>query len=288
MPDPTSFDRSEYAELRSQHRTGVRWVPRLLTSLAAVVAIVAGTALAQDAVTPDLLAEQVPDTWHGVPAAGREAGIDASGGAFASARYDHEDQRSYSDLSLGITDLGPYRDAALLVYEADAAAGRVERVDVAGYPAFAAVEFGDPALDVIAGRIWIRTSSFGELYGAAELRAAVESLPLDEIAALSDLPTAPGAAYGPTGFTRGALRSFLPETMLGVPRSDGFYARVHPTGVAWGGFPYDGEHAGEEVRLKVGIWDLGTIADDARERLASALAKVDVAALRSLVGTGSD
>lgn len=278
MAEPTPNDTFERIAARPRrrvaaHRPGRRRAPRasrVLAALTAALAILAGAALAQDAVTPERLAEKIPETWHGVPAAEAGAGIDASGGAFASAHYDHEDERSYRDLSLGITDLGPYRDAVLLVYEADVAAGRLERADVAGHPAFAATESGGPALDVIAGRMWIRTSSFGELYGADELRAAVESLPLDEIAALSDLPVAPSASYGPLGFTRGALRSFLPETLLGVPRGDGFYAEVHPTGVAWGGLPYIGERDGGEVRLKVGIWDLGTIADAARERLAAA------------------
>lgn len=275
MPEPTSNAPSDRIAARFRRRIDVnRPYPRrpslALAALTAALAILAGAALAQDAVTPERLAEKIPETWHGVPAAEADAGLDASGAAFASAHYDHEDERSYRDLSLGITDLGPYREAALLVYEADAAAGRVQRADVAGYPAFAAEKSGDPELDVFAGRMWIRASSFGEVYGADDLRAAVESLPLDEIAALSDLPVAPSASYGPLGFTRGALRSFLPETLLGVPRGDGFYAEVHPTGVAWGGLPYIGERDGGEVRLKVGIWDLGTIADAARERLAAA------------------
>ncbi len=273
MPEPITFDRLERGAKRVANReapaAGARRSPRLLAALTAAVTLV-GTALAQDTVTPEALAERVPATWHGVPADRTNSGIDASGGAFASAYYDDvEDERSFRDLGLGITDLGPYGDAALLVYEADVAAGRLERLDVGGYPAFAEVEDdGDHALDVIAGRMWIRTSSFGELYGADDLRAAVESLPLDEIAALSELPSAPGAAYGPIGFTRGALRSFLPEAVLGIPRGDGFYAEVHPTGVAWSGFPYLGERDGDEIRVRVGIWDLGTIADAARERLA--------------------
>lgn len=275
MPEPTSIDPSERTATRPRRRVGARrpgprHASRALAALTAALAILAGAALAQDAVTPELLADHVPESWHGIPAAEADAGIGASGAAFASAHYDHEDERSYRDLSLGITDLGPYRIAALLVYEADVAEGRLVRTDVAGHPAFVAEESGGPALDVIAGRMWIRSSSFGELYRADELRTAVESLPLSEIAALSELPTAPGASYGPIGFTRGALRSFLPETVLGVPRADGFYARVHPTGVAWGGFPYLGERDGDELRLTVGIWDLGTIADEARERLAGA------------------
>ncbi len=268
MPDPTRIDRFEAN--REAPAAGARRGPWLLAALTATVATLAGTAVAQDAATPEALAEQVPATWHGVPAAETHAGIDASGGAFASAFYDDvEDERSYRDLRLGVTDLGPYADAALLVYEADVAEGRLERFDLAGYPAFAADEDGDPALDVIAGRMWVRTSSFGELYGADDLRAAVESLPLDAIAALSDLPTAPDSSYSPIGFTRGALRSFLPDVVLGTPRGDGFYAKVHPTGVAWSGFPYLGERDGDEVRVRVGIWDLGTIADAARERLAN-------------------
>lgn len=274
MPESTSIDRFDRDAFRAAPdaglRAGTRRRPWLLATLTAALTILAGAALAQDAVTPDALAEQVPATWSGLPVAETLGGIDASGAAFASAHYDHEDGRSYRDLSLGITDLGPYRDAVLLVHEADVAEGRLERLEISGHPAFAAEERGDPELAVIAGRMWIRSSSFGELFGADDLRAAVESLQVDEIAALSDLPTAPGASYSPIGFTRGALRSFLPEAVLGVPRVDGFYAEVHPTGVAWGGFPYVGERDGDEVRLKVGIWDLGTIADAARERLAGA------------------
>lgn len=278
MPGSTSIDRFDLDACRAAPDAAPDAVPSVGTrrrawlraALTASLTMLAGAALAQDAVTPDALAEQVPATWSGLPAAETNAGIDASGGAFASAHYDHEDERSYRDLSLGITDLGPYRDAVLLVHEADVAEGRLERLEVLGYPAFAAEERGGPALEVIAGRMWIRSSSFGELFGADDLRAAVESLQVDEIAALSDLPAAPGASYGPIGFARGALRSFLPESVLGVPRGDGFYAEVHPTGVAWGGLPYIGERDGDEVRVRVGIWDLGTIAAASREHLASA------------------
>lgn len=270
MPIRNAIDRSDFGATSVMPGEPVRRRPRVLAASAAALAILAGTVLAQDALTPERLAKQVPTTWYGVEAAETNAGIDASGAAFASAHYDDEDERSSRDLSLGITDLGPYRNAALLVYEADVAEGRLERLDIAGHPAFAAAESDGPALDVIAGRMWLRASSFGELYDVDALRAAVESLPLDEIAALSESPTSPEASHVPMGFTRGALRSFLPEAVLGLPRADGFYARVHPTGVAWGGFPYLGERNGDEVRLRVGIWDLGTIADAARERLADA------------------
>ena len=270
MPESTSIGRSFRHTCGAFLDSGVLHMPRLLAALVAALAVLAGAALAQDAVTPELLAEQLPATWYGLEAAETRADIDASGGAYASAFYDDvEDERSYRDLLLGVTDLGPYRDAALLVYEADVAAGRLDRLEIGGYPAFAAVEHGDPALDVIAGRMWIRTSSFGEVIGADGLRAAVETLPLDRIAALSDLATAPGTSYGPIGFTEGGLRSFLPEEVLGLPRGDGFYAEVYPTGVAWSGFPYIGERDGDEIRVRVGIWDLGTIADAARERLAN-------------------
>src|SRR3972149_2074400 len=77
----------------------------------------------------------------------------------------------------------------------------------------------------------------------------------------------PGAWYGAIGFTRGAQRSFLPETVLGIRRADGFYARAHPTGVARRGFPYVGVRDGEEVGWIVGIGDLGTIADAASTSL---------------------
>lgn len=220
-------------------------------------------------VAPDALARFVPDTWHGIDASEHKARFDASGAAMASAHYDDtEDQRSSRDLSLAITDLGPYRDATRLVYQADVQEGRAERLDIGGYPAYAAVDFGDPTLDLFAGRMWVRSRAFGDRFSAADLRQAVAALPLDAIAALSDVPVAEGANYRPLGFTAGALRHFLPETVLGLPKGDGYYAKRHPTGVAWGGLPYSGTHAGHDVRVRVTIWDLGTLADASRRRLA--------------------
>jgi len=221
------------------------------------------------AVVPDVLARFVPDTWHGIDASERKARFDASGAAMASAHYDDtEDQRASSDLSLAITDLGPYRAATRLVYRADVEEGRAERLDIGGYPAFAAVDYGDPTLDVFAGRMWIRSRAFGDLFSAADLRRAVAALPLDAIAALSDAPVADRANYRPLGFTAGVFRHFLPETVLGLPKGDGYYAKRHPTGVAWGGLPYSGTHAGHDARVRVTIWDLGTLADASRRRLA--------------------
>lgn len=221
---------------------------------------------APDSVTPEALAALVPESWQGLERIFDQAAIDSSGAAFASASFDDpSDERANTDLSLGLTDLGPLRDATVWVTEADVAAGRAERTELAGYPAYLVADESRPSVEVIADRIWIRARSFGPVYDLEALQEAVASLPLDEIAALSGLPVAEAASYDPTGFTRGGLRSFLPERVLGLARADGFFAELHPSGVAWSGFPYEGE-AG---RVRVTIWDLGTLADDAQERLAS-------------------
>lgn len=256
-------------------------VRALATSLTVAAVLFGGAAAAQDAaqdtaqdadaVTPDKIAALVPDTWRGLAAAEHQATFDRSGAATASARYDDTgDQRASRDLSLAVTDLGPYRDATLLVYRADAAEGRERAVTVGGYPAFAATDFGDPTLDVFAGRMWIRTRAFGDLFSAGDLRAAVEALPLDAIAKLSDMAVSPKADYRPLGFTPGALRHFLPDEVLGLARGDGYYAKRHPAGVVWGGYPYSGSRAGGDVRLRLTIWDLGSLADATRKRLAGA------------------
>ena len=243
----------------------------LTASLTIAATLLGGAAAAQDAdaVTPEKIADLVPETWQGVAASERQTAFDRSGAAMASARYDDtSDQRASRDLSLAITDLGPYRDATLLVERADAAEGRKQEVTVSGHPAFAATDFGDPTLDVFAGRMWVRTRAFGELFRASDLRAAVEALPLDAIAALSDLPVAAKADYRPLGFTPGALRHFLPEEAHGLSRGDGYYAKRHPAGVAWGGYPYSGSRSGKDVRLRLTVWDLGTLAGASRDRLA--------------------
>lgn len=288
MPEPTPRSRS-VAPLRGIPRHASRASARpaakaaslpawraLAASLTLVAVLLGGAATAQDAaqdtdaVTPDKIAALIPDTWQGLAASEHQATFDRSGAAMASARYDDtSDQRASRDLTLAVTDLGPYRDATLLVYRADAAEGRKQETTVGGYPAFAATDFGDPTLDVFAGRLWVRTRAFGELYSADDLRAAVEALPLDAIHDLSDRPVSAAADYRPLGFTPGALRHFLPETVLGLPRSDGYYAKRHPAGVVWGGYPYSGSHGGQDVRVRLTVWDLGTLSDATRERLAS-------------------
>ncbi len=264
----------------SRRHAGSRGAPRTARLrpawiLLAAAALLASPALAQDAptaeaVTPEALARLVPDPWHGLAPSDVTPTFDRSGAATVVAHYDDtEDERASRDLTLALTDLGPYRDAAELVYRADVAAGRATALQVGGYPAYAATDFGDPTLDVFAGRIWVRTDAFGGLIDADALRASVEALPLDAIAALSDAHLATGAHYTPLGFTPGALRHFLPERVLGLPREDGFYAKRHPTGVAWGGFVYGGTHDGQDVRVKLTIWDLGTLAPAAERRLES-------------------
>ncbi len=251
-----------------------RLLPRI-AELVLLAAMLAGAATAQstatpEPVTPERLATLVPATWHGIGASEHRARFDASGGATASAHYDDtSDGRSSRDLSMAITDLGPYRDATLLVERADVAEGRATEVDVGGYPAFAATDYGGPTLDVVAGRMWIRSRAFGGLFSARDLKDAVKTLPLDAIAALSEAPVAEGANYRPLGFTTGALRHFLPESVLGLDRGDGYYAKRHPAGVAWGGFPYTGTVDGHDVRVRLTVWDLGTLADASRRRLAA-------------------
>ncbi len=251
---------------------------RLLRQIAALVLLaimLAGAATAQstatpEPVTPELLATFVPATWHGIEASEHRARFDASGAATASAHYDDtSDGRSSRDLSMAITDLGPYRDATLLVERADVAEGRATEIDVGGYPAFVATDYGGPTLDVVAGRMWIRSRAFGDLFSAGDLKDAVKELPLDAVAALSEAPIAEGANYRPLGFTAGALRHFLPESVLGLDRGDGYYAKRHPAGVAWGGFPYSGTEGGHDVRVRLTVWDLGTLADASRQRLSA-------------------
>lgn len=251
-----------------------RHVLRPAAVLVLIAVVLASTAVAQSEsspgpVTPERLAAFVPARWLGIDAGERRARFDASGAATASGTYDDtNDGRSSRDLSMAITDLGPYRNATLLVERADVAEGRATEIDVGGYPGFAATDYGDPTLDVVVGRMWLRSRAFGELFGPDDLANAVKTLPLDAIAALSDAPLADGANYRPLGFTPGALRHFLPESVLGLDRGDGYYAKRHPTGVAWGGFPYVGTRDGHDVRIRLTIWDLGTLAADARRRLA--------------------
>lgn len=249
-----------------------RWHGVALSSLAAAL-LLAAPALAQDAptpaaVTPEVLARWIPDPWVDLPVDGLRPTFDRSGAASVVANYDdRDDERSYIDLKLALTDLGPYRDAAELVFQADVAAGRATSRQVGGYAAYAALEHADPTLAVFADRIWIRADGFGGLFDGDALEAAVKTLPLDDIAALSSLPVATKARYTPLGFTAGALRHFLPETLLGLTKEDGYLAKVDPTGVAWGGFLYGGTHDGRDVRLQVTIWDLGTLSATAEQRL---------------------
>ncbi|MDA3875004.1 MAG: hypothetical protein PF795_13730 [Kiritimatiellae bacterium] len=182
--------------------------------------------------------------------------------------HDPEDENSYRDLMLGLIDVGPFRDAMLLAEQADVAAERKTGVEIRGYPAFAEENKRGSTLSVFVGRIHISSRTYGERYELADLRRAVESLPLEEIAALSDLPVAKPDDYLPLRFTSGSLRSFLPENVLGLTKASGYYMKRHPSGTPWGGLTYEGTWQDREVKVRVTIWDLGSRAEETRERLS--------------------
>lgn len=236
----------------------------LLAALAAVT--LAPLALAQptDFVTPELLAEQLPHDWLGLEHYSSRAELDLQGGAFAVVSLDAVDDDNGGGVDLRISDLGPYAAAVSLMYEADAAAGRYERLEIGGYPAY--IEHDDvwPEAHVLLDRMLLGAFVLGALMDEAALVEAVATLPLSEIAGLSSRPAAPQAAYPATGLTVNSLRAFLPERVHGFNRTSGFYAELHPGGVAHGGLDYEGDDA----VLYLMIFDLGTAAENSRERLA--------------------
>lgn len=238
---------------------------RTLAVILAAVALTSTSAAQSAAVaTPELLAEQLPHDWMGLEYYSSRAEVDPRGGAYANISLDSPDGNGGVDVTL--SDMGPYAQAALLVLEADAAAGRLERTEIAGFPAFLDDDESFPVALVMLERVLLDAEVFGHMWDLSELTGAVAELPLADIAAVAELPVTPGATYPATGITRNGLRAFLPEQLAGLQRAQGFYSELHPAGVAHGGLDYEGDGG----NIRVLIYDLGTAAATSRQRLSDA------------------
>lgn len=243
---------------------------RLTAALLLGALLAAAPAAARDEVTPELLENLLPAGLEGFELSWDESGLDPNGSAYAIREFvDPEDLMSGTDLAFNLAHLGPFADAFLLALEADAAAGRLERAELGDWPAFRGGDDDAPELHVIAGNIGVGTTSYGPVVDAEQLAAHVAGLPLDDIAALSELDAPAGANWSVPVLLQGELRSFLPETAAGLPRAPGFYSELHPAGSASSGFGYEGERDGQQLEIAVLIADSGSAAPRTREKLTA-------------------